>query len=220
MSSKSLVERIDNEIKNRSLLKHPFYQKWNNGELTEDHLRGYSKEYFSIVKAIPDLVSNTLGLASRNPLVQTSSIRRNLLEERDHIDLWLRFCNSLGLQIRDVREYDASLKSKKAIGELNKLTSSSLEEAVAALYSYEDQLPRISSIKIQGLKKFYNLRSRDSLIYFETHQKADVRHAKVWRKMLGHIEDKRKQESAFKAAIRSLEAQQKLLDSVMERYVN
>ena len=220
MTSSPLVERIDNEIHNRSLLKHPFYQKWNGGELTENHIRGYSKEYFSIVKAVPDLVSNVLDIASRNSLVQTRAIRQNLLEERDHIALWLRFCNSLDLSAKDVEEYDATPKTKEAINELKALTSSSFEEAVAALYSYELELPKISSKKIEGLKRFYNLRTRDALIYFETHEKADVRHAKVWRKMLETINDDEKQERAFKATVRSLEAQRNLLDSVMEKYVN
>lgn len=220
MSSSSLIERIDNEVKNRSLLKHPFYQKWSEGELTENHLRGYSKEYFSLVKAIPDLVSNALDKASTSPSLQRSAIRRNLLEERDHVALWLRFCNSLDLSTKDVKKYNVAPKSKEAINELRALTASSLEEAVAALYSYELELPKISSSKISGLKKFYNLRTRDALIYFRTHEKADVRHARVWRRVLERINDEQKQECAFKASIRSLKSQWKLLDSVMERYVN
>ena len=43
---KSLVERIDMEIENRSLLKHQFYRMWSEGKLTVDHLQGYSREYF------------------------------------------------------------------------------------------------------------------------------------------------------------------------------
>jgi len=54
----SLVELIDLEIQNRSLLKHPFYQMWSNGELTLDHLQGYSKEYSQLVNAIPKMVEN------------------------------------------------------------------------------------------------------------------------------------------------------------------
>jgi len=43
---KALIERIDIQIGKRSLLKHPFYQMWNDGELTIDHLRVTLKSIF------------------------------------------------------------------------------------------------------------------------------------------------------------------------------
>ncbi|MGI0079282.1 MAG: pyrroloquinoline quinone biosynthesis protein PqqC, partial [Nitrososphaerales archaeon] len=41
----SLVERINREVEERSLLKHPFYEMWSRGQLSLDDLSGYSKEY-------------------------------------------------------------------------------------------------------------------------------------------------------------------------------
>ena len=220
MSRSSLVEKINAAVEKKSLLKHPFYQMWSRGELTEEHLRGYSKEYFSLVKAVPELVENTLDLGNGSTFPARKSIRENLIEERDHIALWTRFCFSLGLSRNELNGFDASLRSKEAVNELREITSSSFEEAVAAMYAYELELPKISATKIEGLKKFYNLDSRDALIYFETHEKADVRHAAVWRKILSQISDDEKGKLALRAAIKSLEAQNKLLDSVMESYVN
>ena len=54
----SLLTDIDNEVERRSLLKHKFYQMWSNGELSLDQLKGYSKEYFQLVKIVPKLVHN------------------------------------------------------------------------------------------------------------------------------------------------------------------
>ena len=48
-----LIQKIDMLIEERSLLKHPFYQAWSEGKLTQDALAGYSKEYFQLVKAVP-----------------------------------------------------------------------------------------------------------------------------------------------------------------------
>jgi pyrroloquinoline-quinone synthase len=53
-----LIVRIDNEVENRSLLKHPFYKMWSNGELNLNQLRGYSLEYFQLVKLVPEMVNN------------------------------------------------------------------------------------------------------------------------------------------------------------------
>ncbi len=53
-----LIKTIDNEISKRSLLHHKFYTLWSEGKLTLNHLRGYSKEYFQLVKTVPELVHN------------------------------------------------------------------------------------------------------------------------------------------------------------------
>ncbi|MHB1907457.1 MAG: iron-containing redox enzyme family protein [Nitrososphaerales archaeon] len=211
----SLIERINVEIEKHSLLKHPFYQMWSKGELNAEHLRGYSKEYFQLVKQVPILVENTLDQTND---ADKSLVETSLEEEKEHIELWKRFCASLGVPERELQFYTG--QAEKSIEELLRLTSSSFEEAIAALYAYELELPKISRSKIDGLKKFYNLDSKDALVYFETHELVDVKHAAIWRKMLEQIKDQKKQELAYKAALKSLEAQNKLLDYVMERYVN
>ena len=58
MANHNLLERIDFEIERRSVIKHAFYQMWSEGKLTVDHLQGYSKEYFQLVKAVPKFVEN------------------------------------------------------------------------------------------------------------------------------------------------------------------
>jgi pyrroloquinoline-quinone synthase len=221
-SSSSFVKKIDQEIKCKSVLNHPFYQKWSQGELTIDQLRGYSKEYFALVRAVPDLVSNAIKSGENGQIDKRTaeSIRRNLREEREHIALWLRFCKSLGLSTEEVERYDPASKTKEAVEELTALTSSTFEESVSALYAYELELPKISSTKIEGLKKFYNLQTPDALVYFETHEVADVRHALVWREVLERVVNPAKQAHVLKVATSSLESQWKLLDSVMETYVN
>ena len=55
-----LMDQINAEIEKGSLLKHKFYQMWQEGKLTLDHLAGYSKEYYQLVKNVPQLVENTL----------------------------------------------------------------------------------------------------------------------------------------------------------------
>ncbi len=53
-----LVFMIDQQVEKKSLLKHPFYKMWSNGELSLDHLQGYSLEYFQLVKVVPEMVNN------------------------------------------------------------------------------------------------------------------------------------------------------------------
>ena len=114
--------------------------------------------------------------------------------------------------------YGGSEKTNRAVAKLMGLAGLSLEEAVAAMYAYEMELPKISRSKIDGLKKLYVMDSEDATKYFEIHEEADVRHTQVWRDILQRIPSE-KHEAAINAAIQSLQAQNMLLDSVHEKYV-
>jgi len=205
-----IVQRIDSEIERRSLLKHSFYQMWSEGKLTIDHLQGYSLEYFQLVKAVPKFVE---GIANDNP-----DIASNAKEEADHVEPWARFAGALGVPRNDLVNYPGADKTNAAVDKMRELANASFEEAVAAMYAYEMELPKISRSKIDGLKKFYGMEGGDATKYFEIHEEADVRHAQVWREILQKIPADR-QEAAFAAAVASLEAQNMLLDSVQEKYV-
>lgn len=207
-----IIQRIDSEIEKRSLLKHSFYQMWSEGKLTIDHLQGYSLEYFQLVKAVPKFVE---GIAKGT---NNQDIASNAKEEAEHVEPWVRFAIALGVSKSDLANYSGADKTNAAVAKMMALASASFEEAVAAMYAYEMELPKISRSKIDGLKKFYGMESEDATKYFEIHEEADVRHAQVWREILQKIPADR-QQAAFAAAVESLKAQNMLLDSVQEKYV-
>ena len=209
----NVVQRIDSEIKSRSLLKHSFYQMWSEGKLTIDHLQGYSMEYFQLVKAIPKIVE---GIAAR--VTDNEDIANNAKEEAEHVAPWVRFATALGVSRYDLVDYAGTTGTNAAVARMLDLGNASLEEAVAAMYAYEMELPKISRSKIDGLKKFYGMSSEDATKYFEIHEEADLRHAQAWREILNKI-PAGKQEAAFAAAVESLKAQNMLLDSVQEKYI-
>lgn len=213
---KSLVERIDAEVEKRSLLKHPFYQMWSDGKLTVDHLQGYSKEYFQLVKAVPGFVQN-IASANRDASI-AAEIEGNMKEEAEHVEPWTRFAAVLGVSLNELTAYDGASKTEEAVAKMMALSSLSFEEAVAAMYAFESELPKISRSKIDGLVKFYGLDGKDALNYFQIHEEADVRHAQTWRNILNSLPAD-KQEGVFEAAAESLKAQNLLLDSVQEKYV-
>ena len=209
----NIVPRIDSEIEKRSLLKHSFYKMWSEGKLTIDHLQGYSKEYFQLVKIVPKYVES-ISKTTGNSDIITSNAR----EEAEHVELWARFATALGVSRSDLISYGGSEKTNEAVAKLMGLADLTIEEAVAAMYAYEMELPKISRSKIDGLKKLYGMDSEDATKYFEIHEEADVRHAQVWREILQRIPAER-HEAALNAAIKSLQAQNMLLDSVHEKYV-
>lgn len=214
-TNNTLVQNIDKEIEARSLLNHPFYKMWSAGELNLSHLQGYAKEYFQLVKSVPAFVEN---IASIAPDSDKPQIVDNAQEESEHIQPWIRFANSLGVLEKELIDYYGIEKTNHAVENLMSLSQLPFEQAVAAMYAYEMELPKISTSKIDGLKKYYNLDNEDATKYFELHQEADIRHAQVWRDILNSIPEE-KYESTLNAAIESLKAQNLLLDAVYEEYV-
>jgi len=211
-----VVERIDIEIEKQSLLKHPFYQMWSEGKLTADHLQGYIKEYFQLVIAVPEFVRNIQVLTNDSSL--ESELAHHFQEESDHIEAWMRFALSMGISRDKLLGYAPTCKTTEAVHTLNSLTKLSFEEAAAAMYGYEKELPKISTSKINGLKKYYGIENSDATNYFEIHEEADIRHARLWMNVLKNVSAD-DTESVFEAGVKSLNAQNKLLDSIQEKYV-
>ena len=57
------------------------------------------------------------------------------------------------------------------------------EEALAAFYAYESQVPRIAKEKERGLREMYGADDK-TCGYFALHATADVYHSNVWRNQL------------------------------------
>ena len=100
-----------------------------------------------------------------------------------------------------------------------KISESSFEEAVASLYAFEKELPKISETKLDGFKKFYGITDEESNEYFKIHKEVDIYHSKIWENIIKESTNDKK-EKMLNAAILSLKAQNRLLDSVKSKYVD
>lgn len=203
----SIIKRIDEEIEKYSLLKHPFYQMWSEGRLTIGDLQGYANEYFHLVKAVPDMVSN---IALH---INDKEIIENLKEEREHIELWRRFAKGIGVDMKKFENYDVSDKVRDAVNIMLELSKS--KYGIASMYAYEAQLPEISKRKLDGLIRLYCITDNDATEYQRVHAIVDIKHAATWRRLMEGSKDNR----LIDTAIESLKAQNMILDGVYERYV-
>ena len=104
----NLIQKIDMLIEERSLLKHPFYQTWSEGKLTQDALAGYSKEYYQLVKTVPRFMTPLLDTA---PESLYNELDFNQNEETEHIKLWIKFANALGVSAYDLEFYNGLEKT-------------------------------------------------------------------------------------------------------------
>lgn len=208
-----IVKSIDAEIETRSLLKHPFYKMWAEGKLDRQHLACYAREYFQLVKNVPEIVRNVEAFATTESSRATAS--EILREEIQHVDLWERFAGVLGVSRETLTGYSGTPRANRSLSGLLSLTKASFGEAVATMYALESEQPKISRTKLDGLKRFYGMDGNDGTIYFSEHVEADVRHAAAWRNILQNV-NAADGERALSAAIESLNTQNTMLDSVME----
>ena len=208
----NIVKKIDEMIEERSLLKHPFYQTWSDGKLTQEALAGYSKEYFQLVKAVPSFMTPIIEKAPEGVVAE---LIENQQEESDHIRPWIDFAGELGISEDELNSYTGLAKTRKAVSELGELMNT-FEGGAAAMYAFEKEIPKISQTKLDGLAEFYGMTTKEATEYFKLHTEADIRHAASWRNIL----DKSTTDSdnLIEIADKSISAQNLLLDSCYEEY--
>ena len=208
----SLIGKIDKIIEEQSLLKHKFYVMWNEGKLSLESLSGYSKEYFQLVKSVPSFVGSVM---ENGPSELREIISANQKEESEHIAPWMKFADSLGVSHDEMENYAGLDKTKQAISDLSGLMTS-FEKGAAAMYALEQEIPKISLSKIDGLRKFYGIADDEAIEYFRIHTEADIRHAALWRRILERSHTS--EDELVQTANKSLAAQNLLLDSCYEAY--
>ena len=208
----NIIKRIDTMIEEKSLLKHPFYEMWSDGKLTQESLAGYSKEYFQLVKAVPSFMTPIIEQA---PDLVISELIANQQEESDHIQPWINFAGELGVSEDQLIPYTGLTKTIKAVSALNELMNT-YEDGACAMYAFEKEIPKISQIKLDGLAEFYGITSDKATEYFKLHTEADIRHAASWRNILE--KSSTDSNNLIEIAEKSISAQNLLLDSCYDEY--
>jgi pyrroloquinoline-quinone synthase len=206
---------LDSRIASKHLLNHTFYQRWSAGTLTREELREYARQYWHFTLAFPTFVSNLHAQCDDLPTRQ--ALLENLIEEErgpeNHPELWLRFCETLGLDRGDVTASTPNASTRALVDEMRSLArEGALHEGLASLYAYESQIPAVATAKIEGLQKFYDI---SAPAFFSVHQEADVHHSATSRALLAQLCDSpAKEAEAEHATQRTLDALYGFLDSV------
>lgn len=213
-----VIALLDREINQRHMLNHPFYQRWSAGELTRSELEEYSRQYYPYTKAFPTFLSAMH--AHTDDVVIRQHLLENLIEEErgpeNHPELWLRFCEALGLNRNDVTTTTANSATANLIACMRNLArSENLYEGLAGLYAYESQIPAVAKAKIDGLAAWYGINAARDIAFFSVHMTADVLHAQTSRDLLETLCDTpEKCEEAREAAAQTVAALYRFLDAV------
>ena len=184
--SEDFFAQLEHRIAQYDLLTHPYYRAWSAGELTREDLREYAAEYWAHVSAFPTYLSALHASLQDGELRRT--VLRNLADEegidvpggRPHSDLWMDFASGMGAGESEVRARQLQPETQSLIAGFRRLMAQDTGAALAALYAYESQVPRIAEQKAAGLREHYGA-DEATCRYFTLHRTADVHHAAVWK---------------------------------------
>ena len=181
----NLIERIDEARTRWNVLDHPFYLRWERGELSREDLAYYAGEYRHAVVALADAAA-------------VGGDAEHAAEEAAHIDLWDDFAAAL----------DAPLDREPSIETRQCAAAWRPEDSLAAravLYAVESGQPAISQTKLTGLVDHYGFTvGSKATEYFELHSDRDHEHAATSAEVLRQAppEDAHRLVAAAEAALK------------------
>jgi len=215
------LDKVDSDIAEKHLLKHPFYLAWTRGELNKEALTDYAKQYYHHVAAFPTYLSAVHAKCDDQPT--RKQILSNLIDEEaglpNHPELWKQFAKGLGVGDVDLAKTNKQPETTNLIGTFRSVCGEqSTAEGLAALYAYESQIPAICESKIDGLKKHYGFTDPKHYEYFSVHIEADRKHSADEREMLGSCVDDRNIDNVRTSVRRVLDALWQMLSGVCRRH--
>jgi pyrroloquinoline-quinone synthase len=193
----NLIERIDEARARWNVLEHPFYARWERGELTHEALAFYAGEYRHAVVALADAAA-------------TGGDPEHAAEEAAHVGIWDDFAAGLEAPI-DREPTPETARCAEAWRPEDPL------EARAVLYAVESSQPEIARTKLRGLVDHYGFAPGSSgTEYFELHAERDHDHAAASAAVLREAppED---EDRLVAAATAALEGNWQLLSGVASR---
>ena len=196
-------------ISEYSLLKHPFYRAWEMGTVPHETLQTYAGQYFHHVTAFPRYLS------ALHTQIEDIGVRQILLdnlvdEERgaeNHPELWLRFCDALGVDRSKVPQGEALAATRHLVDTFFALCRKSPASGLGALFAYESQVPGIAEFKLAALKKFYVSEDKHDLLkFFDVHRVADQYHTQALTEVFEKMSpaDRAEAEDAARTAAQAL----------------
>ena len=191
MNRLDVLEALDELVRERSILNHPFYVAWERGELTRPQLATYASVYYPHVRAFPQHLESTIAAAddSETRAELTNNLTDELTQPKPHNELWLDFAEALGLDRQRVATSPPHPSATAMVETFERLTSEDVARGVTALYAYESQQPEVSRRKMTGLRTFYGVDSAKGLAYFDVHATTDLRHRQGERDALARCLD-------------------------------
>lgn len=167
-----LQQSFFDALSDRQLLDHPFYQRWEAGELTRDELTKYAEQYRHFEAMMPEFLTRLRDELS--PGVARDLVEANLLDEvsqPSHVELFERFAASF-----DATDAPPSPAMAAIIDAYDSVARQGAIPALSGLLAYESQGAAVADSKGAGLAKHYDVPA-EALVFWDEHGSIEGDHA-------------------------------------------
>ena len=167
------TRRIDDALDGCRLLDHPFYVRWQAGELREGELRSYAEQYRHFERALPIFLTSLAALLE--PGSARDAVAANLVDEvgpPSHLDLFERFSDAVG-----ARDAEATPAMRSILEAYDSALHEGADVALAGLAAYESQGAEVADTKRDGLIRHYGVTDA-GLDFWTAHGSLEDDHAR------------------------------------------
>jgi pyrroloquinoline-quinone synthase len=155
-------------------LTHPFYERWEAGELSNEELTAYAEQYRYVEAFLPVALEGIVRALPEGDARQF--VEENLADERGrpapHVELFEGFANAVhaGAGAEPTLATRRLVKTYKSAVEHNAIAG------IAAIAAYEVQAAEIATTKSKGLREHYGLDERGTA-FWDVHGELESHHA-------------------------------------------
>jgi pyrroloquinoline-quinone synthase len=174
MHTERIREALAEALAGRQLLTHPFYRRWEAGQLAEGELAAYAEQYRHIERALPVTLET---IAAGLPEGQARAlVEANLADERGvpaaHVDLFEAFARAAGA----ASGVTPSIATSALLASVRSAAASDPVAALAMVAAYEVQAADIAGSKADGLRRHYGMDAKGTQ-FWDVHTVQETAHA-------------------------------------------
>ncbi len=167
---------VARSIQGRELLTHPFYRRWEAGQLVLGELADYAVNYRSFEAALPAVLTAVASdLRHGGNAEATALVEENLADElgrpEPHLALFDRFAATLPPSMAT----GPGPAAEGLVGTYFDLVAEGPVAALAGLAAYETQAAAIAASKSDGLRRWYGL-DGSGREFWDVHAQMDADH--------------------------------------------
>jgi pyrroloquinoline quinone (PQQ) biosynthesis protein C len=166
-------------VEGRALLSHPFYQRWEAGELAPTELAEYAVHYRAFEAALPGILAAAAERLDADGEHQAAAlVAQNLADElgrpEPHLALFDRFAAAVP-RVAPVAASSPGPAAQALVDTYLDLVAEGPTAALAGLAAYETQAAAIAVTKGDGLRRWYGM-DEEGTEFWDVHAAMDADH--------------------------------------------
>ncbi len=173
----SLSEAVARAIEGRQLLTHPFYRRWEAGELATSELAEYAVHYRAFEAVLPAVLADVAtSLRASGEDAAAELVERNLADELGRPTSHLALFDEFAAALPDEPVAAVPGPAAEALAATYRdLAAQSPVAALAGLAAYETQAADIAASKGDGLRRWYGMDAAGTR-FWDLHADLDAEH--------------------------------------------